>query len=340
MNKWMPNRRRFIQIVAAASGIAFLPQTLRAGSEAAADLDRNIHIWRGVALGADAEIQLHHPDAAVAKRLIALSLAEAARLERIFSLYDVNSSLSRLNRSGELDSPPLELVELLGLSANFSRMTGGSFDVTVQPLWQLYAAHFSNPDADPAGPSPEAIKRTIERVGCQSIMIDEDAIRYSRRGMAVTLNGIAQGYLTDRVVDLLHRNGVEHSLVDMGEIRAIGNRPFGGAWRVGLEDPSSLGQVAEQISLDNQAVSTSGGYGTVLDPAGRFNHIFDPGSGGTSWRYRSVSVVAATATTADALSTAFSLMPIESVKPIVRELALNAYFVLPDGRREVLDAAS
>jgi thiamine biosynthesis lipoprotein len=171
-------------------------------------------------------------------------------------------------------------------------------------------------------------------------MIDEDAIRYDRRGMAVTLNGIAQGYLTDRVVDLLRRNGVEHSLVDMGEIRAIGNRPFGGPWRVGLEDPLSSNQVAQRISLDNRAVSTSGGYGTVLDPAGRFNHIFDPGSGATSWRYRSVSVVAATATTADALSTAFSLMPIESVGPIVRELALNVYFALPDGRRKVLDAAS
>jgi thiamine biosynthesis lipoprotein len=267
-------------------------------------------------------------------------LAEATRLERVFSLYDVNSSLSRLNRSGELESPPLELVELLGLSTNFSRMTDGSFDVTVQPLWELYTAHFLNPAADLAGPSPDAIKRVLERVGYQSIMIDEDVIRYDRRGMAVTLNGIAQGYLTDRVVDLLRRNGVEHSLVDMGEIRAIGNRPFGGPWRVGLEDPSSLGQVAQQISLDNRAVSTSGGYGTVLDPAGRFNHIFDPGSGATSWRYRSVSVVAATATTADALSTAFSLMPVESIEAIVHRLALSVYLALPDGRRKVLDAVS
>jgi FAD:protein FMN transferase len=157
--------------------------------------------------------------------------------------------------------------------------------------------------------------------------------------MAITLNGIAQGYITDRIVDLLRQEGIDRSLVDMGEIRAIGSRPDGSSWIVGLENPAAPGDVARRIALDNQAVSTSGGYGTLLDPAGRFNHIFDPATGASSWRYASVSVVAATATTADALSTAFSLLPVESVQPIVTQLGLHAYLVMPDGRCVELSAA-
>lgn len=341
MDRRTLGRRRFIRILAAAPGMALIPTAWANGPDVAAtDPDEHLHVWRGAALGADAMIQLHHPDAAAAKRLIELSLAEVARLERVFSLYDEQSSLCVLNRSGSLNDPPLELVELLGQSEQFSRMTAGAFDATVQPLWDLYATHFANPHADPAGPARTAIAATLKRVGHEAVIVDADRIHYTRVGMAMTLNGIAQGYITDRVVDLLRQDGIDRSLVDMGEIRALGGRPLGGPWIVGLEDPAAPGRVAQRIALDNRAVSTSGGYGTLLDPAGRFNHIFDPATGGTSWRYRSVSVVAETAATADALSTAFSLMPIEAATPIVRQLGLQAYFVMPDGRRQALDGTA
>lgn len=338
MRRQVPGRRRFIRILAAAPGMALLPRAWAAAMPgvAAADPAEHLHVWRGAALGADAMIQLHHPDATAAKRLIRQALAEVARLERVFSLYEAQSSLCGLNRDGRLDDPPLELVELLGQSEQFSRMTAGAFDATVQPLWDLYAAHFVNPHADPAGPAHAAIAATLTRVGHEAVLVDADRIRFSREGMAITLNGIAQGYITDRVVDLLRHQGIDRSLVDMGEIRAIGGRPLGGPWIVGLEDPAAPGRVAQQITLDNRAVSTSGGYGTPLDPAERFNHIFDPKTGGTSWRYRSVSVVAETAATADALSTAFSLMAPDVVRPIVRQLRLQAHFAMRDGSRQTL----
>ena len=151
--------------------------------------------------------------------------------------------------------------------------------------------------------------------------------------MAITLNGIAQGYITDRIVDILREAGIDRSLVDMGETRAMGDRPDGGPWIVGLEDPIHSGRVAQRIEIENQAVATSGGYGTQFDAAGHFNHLFDPATGGTSWRYLSVSVVAPTATVADALSTAFSLMPLDKTRRIVDALGIKAYFTLPSGAR-------
>jgi thiamine biosynthesis lipoprotein len=121
----------------------------------------------------------------------------------------------------------------------------------------------------------------------------------------------------------------------MGEIRAIGGRPLGGPWIVGLEDPAVPGMAGRRIALENKAVSTSGGYGTPISPDGRFNHIFDPATGGTSWRYRAVSVVAETSTTADALSTAFCLLPEHEILRVAKALRTGVYIVRRDGAWEV-----
>jgi thiamine biosynthesis lipoprotein len=87
--------------------------------------------------------------------------------------------------------------------------------VTVQPLWELYAEHFSRPDASPDGPAPAEIAAVVARVGQEALEIGEDHLRFAQPGMGVTLNGVGQGYITDRVVELLRAAGVEHALVDM-----------------------------------------------------------------------------------------------------------------------------
>ncbi|MGO4870484.1 MAG: FAD:protein FMN transferase [Roseiarcus sp.] len=321
-------RRRFIAITAAAGGLPLLPI-------ASARSDSRLRVWSGTALGCDATLQIHHPDAATADRLIAASLAEVERLERIMSLYRPDSALSRLNRDGALEDPPFDLVRVLSESRRYGAISGGAFDVTVQPLWNLYAGHFSRPDASPDGPSDDAIAAAVARVGQEALEVDRSRLRFARPGMGVTLNGIGQGYITDRVVELLRAGGVEHALVDMGKTRAIGGHPAGGPWSVGLEDPRAPGTVSERIPLMDRAVATAGGYGTLFDAAGRFNHIFEPWSGRTSWRWLSVSVDAATATESNALSNAFAVMPAEATAPVVRALGLVAHFVRPDGVRMV-----
>ena len=149
----------------------------------------------------------------------------------------------------------------------------------------------------------------MERVGFGQVVFDANRIALPRRGMGLTLNGIAQGYATDRVVDVLRAGGVESSLVDMGEPRAIGARPSGEPWRVGIADPDHPELVGGTLEAMDRAVATSGAYGFRFDPAGRFNHLIDPRTGGSAHLHRSVTVVLPTATAADALSTAFSLLP-------------------------------
>lgn len=319
-------RRRFIRIAGIAAGVA-----LAEGGRPVAAAP-SLHRWQGVALGADASLQIYHSDAAAAQALIAQALVEVRRLERIFSLYVADSALCRLNRDGRLTDPPLELVGLLADSARYSRISSGAFDATVQPLWDLYAAHFSAADADPSGPPKAALDAALARVGHEAVHVAPDLIDFERNGMAVTLNGIAQGYITDRVAALLRANGIAHTLVDMGEMRALDDHPSRRPWRVGLKDPRDEHRVLRMLPLDDQAISTSGGYGTQFDAAGRFNHIFDPRTGGCSNRYLSVSVMAKSATTADALSTALSLLPLAAADAVLREGgAIAAWFVMRDG---------
>ena len=330
MSLTMTSRRRFIGISAAAAGLALLPFGPRPGWAET----KSLRVWRGSALGADACIQLHHPDA---ERLIALCLAEIERLETVFSLYRSDSALSRLNRAGELTAPPFDLVRLLSESAGFSALTDGAFDPTVQPLWTLYANHFARPDADPAGPAESAVREALARVGWRGVIVDGDRVAFARPGMALTLNGIAQGYITDRVIERLRASGVERVLADLGETRTLGRHPDGTPWRIGLEKPGRRGQITRVLDLENRAVSSSGAYGTVFEPSGRFNHLFDPMSGHCGDRRLAVSVVTDTATSADALSTAFCFLPGDKIRAVLSRVGGTAYVSGDDNSQTVLN---
>ena len=154
-----PTRRRFIRIAAAAT-LAHL-----AGPASAVRGEEGFAAWRSLTMGNLTRIEVRHPDRARAARILAAAAQEIARLETLFTLYRADSALVRLNRDGRLADPPLDLVCLLAEARTFSARTGGAFDVTVQPIWQAYAAHFFAPGADPGGPPADVIRRAADLVG-------------------------------------------------------------------------------------------------------------------------------------------------------------------------------
>ena len=315
------SRRRFITISAAAGAFAF------AGSVAAEPVR-----WRGTALGARASLLLWHPDRDEAARIISACVSEMKRLEKIFSLYRDGSALRRLNDKGDLRNPPPELVQALSDSRRISEITAGAFDISVQPLWQLYANHFSQPGADPAGPPAADLDAARKLVDYRRIHIDTDRISLDRPGMAITLNGFAQGFITDRIAQLLRFEGQQNVLVDMGETRALDRHPDGRLWRVGVRDPQDRQAVVRTLAVENKAVATSGSYGHKFDAAGKANHLFDPRTGGSSQRYASVTVVASLAATADALSTGLSSLRVaEMASCLELARAQTAHVLHQDG---------
>ena len=285
-------RRRFIAISAAA-GVA----PLAAG--AAVPVAR----WTGTALGAQASATLAGITQEQAEPLFRRIEQELDRIEGIFSLYRPDSVLSRLNREGSADQPPAGLLEVLSVCDALNRQTGGAFDPTVQPLWTLYA------EAAPRGevPSGDAITATLARTGWTGVRYDARHVSLEKPGMALTLNGIAQGYASDQIARLLRAAGLSGVLVDMGEVVAVGSRPDGTPWQAGIADPDG-GVLDGHVSLSDRALTTSAPGGTVLDPAGRVGHIFDPRTGQPGGQWRQVSVSAASASLADGLSTAFCVM--------------------------------
>lgn len=277
-------RRRFLAVTAALGALAATPAR-------AFRLDPVE--WRGTALGAAASLTIAHEDRATALALLEQCLSEVERLERVFSLYRPDSALVALNRAGRLEAPPLDLVVLLGAVDGLWRRSDGAFDPTVQPLWDLHARHFARPGADPAGPDPAPVR---ERLGWDKVSVAPERIML-RPGMALTLNGIAQGYVTDRVAELLRRAGMRHVLVNMGEIAVLGPRWEGGGWRVALPDGG-------ERRLAGGALAVSAPDGTRFSPL--CHHLFDAKSGRSAACAGPIIVQADSATEADGLSTAMA----------------------------------
>ncbi len=321
-----------------AACLASLAAPHSAGARSLSAADPAPLAWRGLVLGNMATIEIRHANPVKARRLLDFARQEIARLEAIMSLYRPDSALSMLNGRGILRDPPFDLVQVLSDARRFGDVTDGAFDVTVQPLWKAYANHFASGGADPAGPGVDVVRSAVEHVDYRALEIEPSAVGLCRPGMAVTLNGIAQGYITDRIADMLRNEGLDHVLVDLGEIRAVGARGDVTPWLVGVENSGGFGLAAE-FPLADEALSTSGSYGFRFDPAGRFHHIFDPRNGACPQRYASVSVMAPTSVIADAVATACNLVPLTAMPALLRMAgARRAFVITPDGGAHRIEA--
>jgi len=269
------SRRRFLSLASASCLMAPVAQAFQ---------------WQGTALGARARIILDHPNA---ENITQRALEEITRLEDIFSLYRSNSEITRLNAAGHLDAPSFELLECLSIARHVHRLTEGRFDPTVQPLWRVLA------DAYVAGRPADAaeIAAARARIGFDRVTFDSTDVLLSA-GQQLTLNGIAQGYIADRVALLMRTEGVEDVLIDTGEILAMGVPNGQTGWPVTI-----AGEVRAR-ALSGRAMATSAPFGTILDAAGQIGHILDPRSGtALETDIRQVSVSATRAALADAIST-------------------------------------
>ncbi|MBB1491444.1 MULTISPECIES: FAD:protein FMN transferase [unclassified Paracoccus (in: a-proteobacteria)] len=266
------------------------------------------HRWQGVALGADVALTVEGGDAAAARAFFAEAERSLRAIERQFSLF-AGSELVRMNALGRLGHPSDDMLALLDLAGRVHEATGGVFDPTVQPLWQ---ARRLGQDED-AG---------MALVGWRDLQVAPGEIRLTRPGMALTLNGIAQGFAADRLAEVAARHHLTDVLIDAGEVRGLGPRD----WRARIETPD--GRVVRELALRGRALATSAAMGTRIGPDGDRPHIMGPGGEGPRWAVASVS--ADSAALADALSTAAILMD----RPAI-DRALGAF---PNARIEALVA--
>lgn len=290
----LPNRRKVLRILGAA---AALP--LMSGPGHGARIG-----WRGTALGADAEIIVEGGSAAEAQAAIAAARLEVERLEAVFSLYRSDSALVALNRSGRLVAPPHDLIACLALARDIHYLTGGRFDPTVQPLFEATTAWYAGNDRPPPA---DRLAEARAAIGFDRVRFDSVEIALPPGGR-LTLNGIAQGWITDRVAAILAARGYSAVLADLGEIRALGPSASG-PWRIGLS-----GGGRRALSRGALAVSAPDGFRFRGGPA---HHLFDPLTGRSADLWRRIVVVAPTAAEADALSTGLASASADVIGRIV-----------------------
>lgn len=263
-----------------------------------------LHAAADLAFGTVVSIKVLHDDARQAELALADALAEARKVDALMSIYRPGSEVHTLNRDGRLARPDPHLLAVLNQARRLAAQTGGAFDITVQPLWDLARTGKSRAPALPL-------------VGWQRMQLDAAGLTLEP-GMAITLNGIAQGYALDLARAALQARGIRHALIDTGEFGTLGTAEGGRPWMLGVRDPRREEAHIGILQMDGRAVATSGDYATAFTPDFSSHHIFDPATGASPAELAAVTVAAPSGILADGLSTAFMVMGAQ------RSLALAA----------------
>jgi FAD:protein FMN transferase len=249
------------------------------------------------------------PSPALLQEAIGSALAEMDRLIALVSRFEAGSALSVLNAVGRLEGPPPELTGLVMEALRYHTVTRGAFDVSVAPLVNLFRRRLGG--VVPAPPSDAELREALALVGARHLSASRRRIRFERAGMAVTLDGIAKGHVVDAMSQALERAGVHDFLVEAGgDIRTAGTNEGGRSWTIAVKDPLGSAQFSDTLRLSGAAVATSGSYEIHFGGDRLFHHIVDATSGRSPHHSVSVTIIAPTATAADALATGvFVLQP-------------------------------
>jgi FAD:protein FMN transferase len=287
--------------------------------------------WRQRAmlgLGTSLSLRAAHTDPAQAEGALDAAVAAIRRVEASMSLYRPDSELVRLNRQGYLDQPSADLLTVLRTAQRVSRRSGGQFDLSVQPLWVLHA------QAQREGrlPTSAEIHAAQQSVGWRYLHVGEQRIELHRPGMALTCNGIAQGYAADAAREALRRHGVADALIDTGEHASLGHNERGQPWTLGIENPRDEQRLLAALRGDGRAVATSADNRSAFTADRQHHHILNPATGDSPPELSSVTVLAPSAMLADALTKVMFVAGPLQIPRLAREWQVGVLWVDKAGR--------
>ncbi len=287
--------------------------------------------WRERALigfGTSLSLSAAHREAWRVDAGLDAAIRAIRHVERQMSLFDEHSALRQLNQHGLLRNPDVHLSQVLTLAGQIASRSGGAFDVTMQPLWNTWAAA----QREERLPSATEIRRARSRVDWRAVRVEESAITLAQPGMAISLNGIAQGYAVDLARARLQAFGIEHALLDTGEWSPLGQGPEGAPWTLAL-DPDSRSGVARQVRLvgDGRAIATSSDAHTVFSDDRRHHHIMDPRTGYSPVTWSSVTVAAPSCALADGLTKVMFMATAPQAMVLARRWGVDVLLVAKTG---------
>jgi thiamine biosynthesis lipoprotein len=252
-------------------------------------------------MGTRVAVELWADDEVRGRAAIGVVMDEMRRIDALMSHYRPDSQISRINALAATQDVVVdeELARLLLRALEFSELSDGAFDITYASVGYLYDYRAGR------HPSEQQIRAALPAISWRHVVVDarSSSVRFTMPGVRIDLGGIAKGYACDRAADLLRARGIEHAIVTAGgDSRILGDR-LGRPWVVGIRHPDDRERVIARIPLVDAAISTSGDYERFFDEGGvRYHHIIDPATGRSAGAVRSVTVIAADATTTEGLT--------------------------------------
>ncbi len=273
-------------------------------------------------LGSPFEITVIAKDSVEGNYFNNLAISEVKRIENLISDWIPTSQISKVNQNAGI-SPvkvDIEVFELVERAVKISKLTSGAFDISYASMDKIWKFDGNMKEM----PSPEAIKKSVEKVGYQKIILNpkDTTIFLKNKEMKLGLGGIGQGYIADKIKTLLQVKGCKSGLVNVsGDINTWGTQPDGKSWTVGIVNPMNKNKVFATFPLDDSAVETSGSYEKYVSFNGkRYSHIIDPRTGYPATGIISVSVFAKQTEIADALATGIFVLGVEVGIDLVNQL--------------------
>ncbi len=254
---------------------------------------------------------------------------EIKRIDNLLDRGNKNSEIYRINKD-KSSSISSETAEVISAALSISEETDGAFDITIAPitdLWGFYGSEFTIP-------SDDELQSALKGVGYEKVRLNKNYISIPQNAY-IDLGGIGKGYASDKVVNMLKRNNIDSAIISLGgNVYAIGKKPDGSLWTVGIADPDSASKAIGKVKVADKAVVTSGGYQRYFECDGiTYHHIIDPQTGKSADSgLSSVTIIADSGTRADGLSTSLFVMGLEKSIELWRDSGnFDAVFVDNNG---------
>ena len=281
-----------------------------------------IHKRKLILLTSPFEMTVVAKDTVEANQYIDLAIAEVKRIENLVSDWKPETQISHVNQNAGIQPVKVddEVFQLVKRSIKISTLTDGAFDISYASMDKIWKFDGSMKEM----PTPEAIKKSVEKVGYQKIILDEKekTIFLRDKGMKLGLGGIAQSFIADNIRDLLKSKGCTSGIANVsGDIAAWGKQPDGKPWTIGIINPMNKNKIFATFPLIDSSVETSGTYEKyVVFDGVRYSHIINPKTGYPAQGIVSVTVFAKQTEIADGLAKGVFLFGVEAGLNLVNQL--------------------
>lgn len=258
------------------------------------------------------------------------AVQEINRLDAMFSVGNADSDVTKINENGSGEVSE-ETAFIMNRAMQVSKETKGAFDITIYPVMELWGFTTKNYRV----PESSEIADVLKHVSYTNVEVNGQQVTLSD-GASIDLGGIAKGYTSSRVIQIMKDCGIEHAIINLGgNVQVLGTKTDGSDWRIAIQNPDSESSYLGVLSTADKAVITSGGYERYFEQDGQvYHHIIDPQTGYPSESdLTSVTIVCSDGTTADALSTALFVMGLDGAKELYRSGSLDFEMILYDGSK-------